>query len=276
MGFKSRERAAVAADAVIVSDRSFASSEPYDIIESNISVVNVMFEEHLRADEIAPDAMCSYWVDYYLAQVKNGGFSQFVYNSRWALAIISAVAEGLRAMGAKEHAALFARGREQVRALGERRLCAYFESEYFGKNRTRDRLNAINDEFFETDRREDLIEHNAAWLRGLPDLVVLSIDQMRAEIDRRAAALPDLDERIATARANEPRYTKLIRALCEAAGQELSHVTAGDPGHEYQGQNTLAWHFISDRGHHYMVETEDAAIMFDGDTDAEVTRIELP
>ena len=54
---------------VIVSDQSYASTEPYDIISSNIELVNALFGEHLRADEIPPDAVRSYYVDYYLAQV---------------------------------------------------------------------------------------------------------------------------------------------------------------------------------------------------------------
>jgi len=57
---------------VIVSRESFASAEPYDIVDSNISFVNALFAEYLRAEEISPDALRSYYADYYLAQVNNG------------------------------------------------------------------------------------------------------------------------------------------------------------------------------------------------------------
>lgn len=69
---------------VIVSDLSFASEAPYDVVESNITFVNALLEEQCRPEEIAPDALRSYYVDHYLAQMNNGGVSRFVYNSRWS------------------------------------------------------------------------------------------------------------------------------------------------------------------------------------------------
>ena len=67
---------------VVVSAESVASADPAEIIHSNIAFVNALFAEQVRPEEIASDALRSYHVDYYLAQVENGGFSQFVYNSR--------------------------------------------------------------------------------------------------------------------------------------------------------------------------------------------------
>ncbi len=67
---------------------------------------------------------------------------------------------------------------------------------------------------------------------------------------------------------------KLIRALCAAAGHELERVTAGDPTHLHAGQPVLAWHFITDKGHHYMVDADGRAAMFDGDSDQQVVEIE--
>src|SRR5215510_6523910 len=103
---------------VIVSDQSFASTDPYDIISSNIEFVNALFGEHLRADEIAPDALRSYYVDYYLAQVNNGGFSQFVYNSHWSPLMNGYIREGLAAMKAAGHLALFNESAALVDRLG--------------------------------------------------------------------------------------------------------------------------------------------------------------
>jgi len=84
---------------VIVSDQSFASTDPEDIIYSNVELVNALFEELLEEDEIAPDALRSYYVDYYLAQLENGGFSQFVYNSQWSPLTNGFIREGLAAKG---------------------------------------------------------------------------------------------------------------------------------------------------------------------------------
>ena len=259
---------------VIVSDQSFASADPFDIVCSNIELVNALFGEHLRADEIAPDALRSYYVDYYLAQVNNGGFGQFVYNSHWSPLMNGFIREGLAAIKAVGHLALFNESAALVERMGPDRLQTFLASEYFGTNAERDSLDANNDRFQALSETEDLIALNAAWLRSLPGLKVKTADDIKAEVARRGAALPDREERVRAALESEPRYMKLIRTLCGTAGHELSHVTAGDPTHEHNGKRVLAWHFITDKGHHYMVDADGKAVMFDGTTKEMVTEIE--
>jgi hypothetical protein len=261
---------------VIVSDQSVASADPYDIVCSNIEFVSALFREYLRANEIAPDALRSYYVDYYLAQVNNGGFSQFVYNSHWSPLTIGFIREGLAAMKAVGHLALFNESAALVDRLGADGLQAFFKSEVFGTNLTRDALNANNHRFYELSETEDLVAFNAAWLRSLPALKVKTADEIEAEIARRGAALPDREQRARAARENEPRYLKLIRALIAKAGHELSRVTAGNPNHQHNGQRVVAWHFLTDKGHHYMVDADGKALMFDGTTKVVVTEIDAP
>jgi uncharacterized protein DUF4375 len=262
--------------AVIVSDQSVASADPYDIVCSNIELVNALFGEHLKADEIAPDALRSYYVDYYLAQVNNGGFSQFVYNSHWSALMNGFIREGLAAMKAMGHLALFNESAALVDRLGADGLQAFLESELFGTNPTRDALDVNNDRFYTLSETEDLIALNAAWLRNLPRLKIKTADEIKAEVVRRSAALPDRAQRVRAARENEPRYLKLIRALIAKAGHELSRVTAGDPNHQHNGQPVVAWHFLTDKGHHYMVDADGKAVMFNGTTKEVVTEIEAP
>ncbi|MCD9032428.1 DMP19 family protein [Luteimonas sp. Y-2-2-4F] len=263
-------------DAVVVSRDALDSDDPYDLVGSGIAFVNALIARHLRRDELSSDALRSYYVDYYLAQVNNGGFSQFVYNSGWDGRVVADVRDGLEAMGAREHRALFERGAALVEALGAEGLQAFFSSEYFGDNATRDGLDALSDAFYDLSDREDLVRLNAAWLRRLPHLAVLAPEQMEAEVERRAAALPDREAREAEARAGEPRYAKLIRALCAATGQTLDRVTAGDPAFAHAGQQTVAWHFLTDRGHFYMVDLGDRALMFDGGSNRLVHEIPVP
>jgi hypothetical protein len=261
---------------VIVSDQSFASADHCDIVYSNIELVNALFGEHLKADEMAPDALRSYYVDYYLAQVENGGFSQFVYNSHWSPLMNGYIREGLAAMKAAGHLALFNESAVLVEGMGPDRLRTFLESELFGTNPTRDALDVNNDRFYALSETEDLVALNAAWLRSLPGLQVKTADEIKAEVARRGAALPDREERVRAALANEPRYLKLIRALITKAGHELSRVTAGDPTHEHNGQRVVAWHFLTDKGHHYMVDADGKAVMFNGTTKEVVTEVEAP
>lgn len=264
-------------DSIVVLQASLTHTEPGEIVASNIWFVNALFDEYLTAAEIATDALRSYYVDYYLAQVNNGGYSQFVYNSRWSPLVLQWLREGMEAMGATRHLEVFEKGAKLVGSFGQERLEAYFASEYFGENSDRDELNAPNDDFVETEKHEDLLSLNAAWLRGHSKLHPLPTeDEMRLVARRRGEMLPNREHRIAEARAEEPRYIKLIRELCEHAGQELVKVTAGDPSRVHNGIRSLAWHFITDKGHHHMVEADGRAIMFRGhSTTDQVCDIEI-
>jgi hypothetical protein len=134
-------------------------------------------------------------------------------------------------------------------------------------------LNEYDRKFYDLSKREDLIKLNSEWLNRLPHLVVMTTDEMKAEVERRAAALPDREARAAEALANEPRYMKLIRALCETAGHELDRVTGGDPTYEYNGQQMISWHFLTDKGHFHMVDVGGKALMFKGHSDELVCQI---
>lgn len=259
---------------VIASSDSMQSDDPYDLVYSNITFLNALLEEHFRYDELSPDAVKSYYVDYYLAQVNNGGFSQFVYNSGWEPGTIKSIVEGMEAMGAIQHLELFAKSASIMDRIGIDGMEKFFDSDFFGDNAERDLLNSFDDQFSELSDIEDLVELNSKWLRSLPHLTVMSVDEMKSEIESRVAALPDRDEREAEALANEPRYAKLIRALCASVNQELSHITAGDPNHKHNGKPTLAWHFITDAGHHYMVDIGGRAFMYHGDSHNQLTEIE--
>jgi hypothetical protein len=260
-------------DVVVVTRESLADPEPRAVIQSNIEFINALFSEHVRQSEISRDALRSYYVDYYLCEVLNGGFSQFVYNSRWDPETIALVREGLARIGAPRHAELFGEG-EALATARPSRLQSFFRSAFFGTNKERDRLDEVNERFTAIEESESLEGLNASWLRSRPDLIAVPERDMETEVRERASRIEDLETRKAEALAAEPRYMKLIRALCAAAGHSLQRVTAGDPTNQYEGKTVMAWHFITDKGHHYMVDLDDNAIMFVGKTREKV--IELP
>lgn len=272
----------VSPGSVVVSEACFRSDEPYDIIQSNISFINALFAEYLNEAEVtaalSEDAFRSYYVDYYLTEMNNGGFSQFVFNSRWSPQCVSYVREGLRAIGAVRHLDVFEEGVRLIEQFGPDRLKVYLASEYFGDNLDRDKLNAPNDLFFKLKKEgEDLLTLNAAWLRKHPRLVVLNGEQMKEEVRRLGQTVLDREARVAAALEKEPRYMKLIRALCKQAGHEFLQVSAGDPTRIHNSVQTVAWHFFTNQGHFHMVDTGRKAIMFreDSTTDC-VFEIQVP
>ena len=259
-------------DVVVLSQESLSGTDEDNPVQFNVTFVNALFAELLKPTEISRDALLSYYVDYYLAQVGNGGFSQFVYNTGWEPEVITIVKQGLTAIGATRHMALFEKG-ESLVARKPSMLSKFLSGEYFGANKDRDRYDAITKQFYALNESENLHQLNETWLKSRPGLCVVPIAEARGLINLRASAIPDPEARKAEALANAPKYMKLIDALCSAAGQSLDRVTAGDPTNEYEGKKTLAWHFITDKGHHYLVEVDGKAIMIDGTSNQKVVEL---
>jgi len=128
-------------------------------------------------------------------------------------------------------------------------------------------------------------------LRRHPGLRVLSLDELHEEVRRRSDAVPDRAQRIEAALEAEPRYMKLIRALCEKSGQKLERVTAGDPTLFYDGKKVrrlknkeldkldartmqVTWFFITDKGLHLMAEADGKAAMFDDTTKTKIAEVD--
>jgi Domain of unknown function (DUF4375) len=266
----------VADQSVTVAKDAAASDKPEDIVASNVNFVNALLAEHLRLEEISRDALLSYYVDYYLAEVENGGFSQFVYNSGWAPATIGFVREGLSALKAEQHLKLFNESAAILDRMGPDKLKAFLDSKYFGTNEERDALDEHNTRFYELSKTEDLLALNAVWLRGRPGLRTMTVPGLEAEVERRAAALPDREERKRAALAAEPRSMKLMRALASKAGQTFAFATAGDPTQDYNGKKLIAWHFMTDKGHFYMIDADGKAIMIDAGTNKPVAEMDAP
>lgn len=252
-------------EAIVVSTTSRASDDPVLVIASNISFINALLAEHVRITEVAVDAVRSYYVDYFYAQMMNGGFSQFVYNSRWNPVVVDFVRTGLAAMGAKKELTAFNKGARFVDQAGEAWRAAFLARAYFGDNLHRDAYNdALGHKPFVT-----LQESNARWLRTHPKLVVATVDDMAAEVARRGRALPDRAARIAAARAAEPRDLRLVRALCEKAGHVFDRRTAASLVDD-NGQRVWGYFFLTDRGPHLMIDRGDRAVMFAYDDRATV------
>jgi len=138
----------------------------------------------------------------------------------------------------------------------------------------RDVLNAFDDQFYELNDVEDLIDINSQWLKQHPKLQVIDESALSDFIEQIVSQIPNLEERQQQALENRPRYFKVVDALCQKVGQTLDRITAGDPSHEYKGQNILAWHFLTDAGHFYMLDLGDQALMFD-ENHHQITEIDI-
>lgn len=164
---------------IIISETAANSENPQDVVNSNISVINLMREEKIDDDLIHDDALMSYYLDYYTAQCTEGNFAQFVYNSGWDKELNELIEEGLELLGAPKHLELFQQQSKKVKLMSSVKLNKFLKGKLEGVNPVRDQLN--NDTFFKIE--ENLVTLNANFLKTHPDFEVLSVDEMFAVLE---------------------------------------------------------------------------------------------
>jgi hypothetical protein len=244
-----------------------AASDNEDVVGGNVSVVNEMYLALLNADEIAPNALRSYFVDFYLAQALDGGFAQYVFMTPDREELDAYIREGFEAMGAKAHLELFNRTAALYDLLSEQDTEAYLEDESDSESERSEGVIAmeeLDNEFEELFESEDVTGLNAQWLRGQEGLLVLDAEELAAHIATRVATVTDLEARRAEAELEDaPEFELVIRELCSVAGHELVKISMGDPNYEHNGEKVLAWHFTTNKGEYIMIDDDIEAVMID-------------
>jgi hypothetical protein len=255
-----------------------------EVVDANVAVVNAMFRDLLGPGEIAPNALRSYFVDFYLTQALAGGFAQYVFTAADRDEVDRYVREGLEGMGANAHLALFDRAAESFDALLEEEAEIYLDGEWDAATdgdlpepvQAMEDLDAAFEALLEN---EDITALSAAWLREQEGLVLLQGEELNAHIKRRLDQVPDLEKRLAEAEQaaleTAPEFELIIRELCDIAGYTLQSVTMGDPNYEHNGETVLAWKFMTDHGEFLMVEDDDEAFMLNLETREIVAAVEF-
>ncbi|SEE85315.1 hypothetical protein SAMN04489740_2791 [Arthrobacter alpinus] len=250
---------------VLTTDGAAADNE--DVVGDNVSVVNEMYLALLNADEIAPNALRSYFVDFYLTQALDGGFAQYVFMTPDREELDAYIREGFEAMGAKAHLELFNRTAGLYDLLSEKDAEAYLEDESDEESERSAGVIAmeeLDNEFEELFESEDVTGLNAQWLRGQEGLLILDAEELAAHIATRVATVTDLEARRAEAELEDaPEFEQVIRELCSVAGHEFVKITMGDPNYEHNGAKVLAWHFTTDKGEFIMIDDDIEAVMID-------------
>ena len=165
---------------ILVSENSFNDNDPYKVIASNISIINVLREEGIDFDELNDDAVISYYVDYYLTQMQNENFAKFIWNIGFANDILEQIATGLEKIEAEEHLAFFEEMCVKIESISDEELEAFLENDYLDSNEIVKLLQS--EDFKNID--ENLVELNSNWLKNNPDLKPLNIESIFAEIEK--------------------------------------------------------------------------------------------
>ncbi len=102
---------------ILLEQETLESDDIYLLPESLVEFVNfAVHTAQYRRDELPKEAFECFHVDYYIAQVNNGGHSQYVGNSGWHDYQIADIRAGLAAIGDEEAIELY------------EDLCAYADS----------------------------------------------------------------------------------------------------------------------------------------------------
>jgi hypothetical protein len=253
------------------------------VVDANVSVVNAMYQALLNAEEIAPNALRSYFVDFYLTQALDGGFAQYVLMSPDRQELDTYIREGFEGMGAARHLELFNRTAEHFDALSGDDSDAYLDGDLGDDERGRaegvQAMELLDGEFDDLLDVEDITILSAAWLRGQDGVQFLDDDALVAHIAGRVARIPNLEERLAEAEEaeleNTPEFEAIIEELCTVAGHELVKITMGDPNFEHNGETVLAWHFTTNKGDFIMVEDDEEAFMINPQSKEIVATVEF-
>lgn len=185
----------------IVSQSAFASSDPYALISANIRFVNQVIHKHQVVPEhMQPEALMSYYLDFYIGQVSNGGHEQFVRNMaasskvpwRRSQRTLEPIAAALARLDVPRTAAVFKMVRDrldkdQALLIGARNRGG-FHDEYFGK--VDKWMTDADRQHYEAVKTEKVLEKNSAFVRSWPALVVVPDEEVDAAIAKLIADDP--------------------------------------------------------------------------------------
>ncbi|MBR1170853.1 DMP19 family protein [Bradyrhizobium liaoningense] len=141
--------------------------------------------------ELPAVAMQAYHADYYLAQVNNGGHSQFIGNTGVSMLPTTSgdALAGLEAMGASaQHRIL----QEMIAWVGDNPQESVQQNGF--ENRA-SALDALDRRFYEAERQQPMKQLAARWIASWPELHAVAQEQYASEIERLAQLNPHLSQR---------------------------------------------------------------------------------
>lgn len=245
---------------------------------------------HVRDDEMPLKVINVSRVNFFLGQILNGGFLQFVHNTKWDRNFVAGVRRGLAAIGAKEHLAVFegasklideayAGGGELDTDKFEAALTR-LERKHLGNLKlTWCTRWIVGNNWTWGERWQSVQILSARYIETWQDVRHLPRADYEAALDRIAARIPDLAVRRQEAEGARPWEKKVIdRLVAQAFLSDIRYTTFS--AREYNGKKVWCWNFTVGKtpgqGHHQAIFVDGNAIMFKGDTDQIVAQRPTP
>jgi hypothetical protein len=230
-------------------------------------------------------------VNYLVGNVLNGGFLQFVQNSRWNKYHIDGTRSGLQAIGAAEHLAVFNGAAKLIddayeNAGGKLDNSKFnaelekLEKEHLSGEKLSKRLGlGVVRSWNWGDRWQSAQILSCRYIKNWPKVRRVNPKVYEVELDKLIAVIPDLEVRKRAREDARPWEKKAIDRLVKSAGLGNLWYTGFSP-RLHNGKTVWCWNFTvgttPGEGHHQAVFDDGEAVMFKGRTDVVVARISAP
>ena len=165
---------------ILISEATYNSNEFHPIMYGNSKIISFLLSKNVDLEKIHPDALASYYVDYYFSQVNMAGFSKFVHGSQWNTDMNDRIAHGLKEMKSFKHLEFFINKRKEINAIDSEKLETYIEQAYHVDAPLRAEMDE-DKTFYSID--DEILDLNGQWLKEHKDTVVLSMDDIFLKLE---------------------------------------------------------------------------------------------
>lgn len=261
---------------IVLARELYHSESRYERIIGLTDFFHAMLERDFHVEELPEEVHTSYYVSYYLQQVQNGGFAQFIYNSHWDKAIVSFVERGLRKIHAKRHYLLFQRLKQLVRRLLLQSGTIRERDRILEEPRLRQQIESMNKEFFSLLKIEDLLSLNWSYLGGVESIELVEASEWLAALDELAEEIPDREERRQERmdRRHETEEQHLLRRVATLADRRYEHVEQVLLI-EWEGRRDFRWEIKTQQGPCYGIFSREKLMLFDALDDKLLAELSL-
>lgn len=246
-----------------------SGSSRHELIEEVVNYTNFMMQTGLfRHDELPPEALQAYHADYYLAQVNNGGHSQFIHNSAdnadraWGDALTA-----LKAMGASDHAAILTNMLTWV----QRNPDAARQQTGFTDGDGRDpALDALDEAFYALEKHTPMSALLTAWIMNWSALKIVADASHSAALDETVRMNPHRADRLMAKRVaelnhqiNDWLHVSIGMAGMACTPMEIRLAIGGGVHMELDGETQVLWTVRTDGGSRYALVTDKGAALYE-------------
>ena len=166
---------------ILMSENANNGDDLYAVVNANSKIISFMLNKDVSVEDIHPDALASYYVDYYFSQVNSAGFSKSVHDSQWNADMNARILHGLKEMKSFKHYEHFLNRQDEVGRIPADKLKSYLDYNYVIDSPLREELDE-DKTFYRID--DEIVDLNGQWLKEHKDTKVLSMDDIFLELEK--------------------------------------------------------------------------------------------